>query len=135
MPTKKGYRTFEDLDVWRSAADLVVFVYDMTKSFPESEKYGLTSQMRRCAVSVAANIAEGQSRGPGADFARFVVMARGSLGELRSHALISKQLGFLSDTEDFLKQMSIIARQLTSLALAVREEQTDYGSAHLDSDH
>jgi len=88
---------FEKLDVWHRAVDPAAFVYDFTKAFPPDEKFGITSQMRRAAVSVSSNIAEGSSRSSRQDFARFVELAVGSLYELVSHGFIARRQAFLDD--------------------------------------
>lgn len=87
---------FEKLDVWHRAVRHAGGIYGATKQFPSDERFGLTSQMRRAAVSVAANIAEGSSRASDIDFSRFIGIAYGSLMEVISHASIAKQQGFLT---------------------------------------
>ena len=87
-------RPHEGLEVWRDAMDLVEAVYRMTSSFPDSERFGLTSQMRRAAVSVPSNIAEGAARRSRADYLRFLGIARGSLSELDTQIQIADRLGF-----------------------------------------
>ena len=87
-------RPHERLDVWRDAMDLVVAVYRFSSQFPESERFGLCSQIRRSAVSVPANIAEGAARRSRAEYLRFLSIARGSLSELDTHAQIAVRLGF-----------------------------------------
>src|SRR5579872_219204 len=91
--------TYEDLKVWRRAMDLVVQVYRCTASFPKHEIYGLTSQMRRSAVSVPSNIAEGKGRFYRKELLQFLFHARGSLLELRTQITIARELGFLSAPE------------------------------------
>ena len=97
-------RNHHNLDVWKDAMRLVTDVYQLTTHFPDSERFGLISQMRRCAVSVPSNIAEGAARGSNADFLRFLYIARGSLSELETQLLIAAQLNFADDiyplTED-----------------------------------
>jgi four helix bundle protein len=88
---------FEKLDVWQKAIDFADLVYSKTKSFPSEERFGLTNQMRRAAVSISSNIAEGSSRISDTDFARFVEIATGSLFEVVSEATVAKRQGFLSD--------------------------------------
>ena len=88
---------FEKLDVWQRAVGLASFAYEFTKAFPEEEKFGMVSQMRRAAVSVSSNIAEGSSRSSRQDFARFVELAVGSLYELVSQGFIAQKQGFLDD--------------------------------------
>jgi four helix bundle protein len=94
--TKRGFN-FEKLDVWQRAVGLASFVYDFTRAFPGEEKFGITSQMRRAAVSVSSNIAEGSSRSSRQDFARFVELAVGSLYELVSQGCIARKQGMLQD--------------------------------------
>ena len=91
--------SYEDLRVWRRAMDLVLCVYRCTNFFPKQEAYGLTSQMRRSAVSVPSNIAEGKGRYSRKELLQFLFHARGSLLELRTQITIAKELGFLRDPE------------------------------------
>ena len=88
---------FEKLDVWHKAIDFANQVYVLTRTFPENERFGLTNQMRRAAVSISSNIAEGSSRASKNDYARFIEIAAGSLYEVISQANISKRQGFLSE--------------------------------------
>jgi four helix bundle protein len=87
---------FEKLDVWQKAIDLADLVYSKTKSFPADERFGLTNQMRRAAVSISSNIAEGSARISDADFARFVEIATGSRFEVVSESTAKRQ-GYLSE--------------------------------------
>jgi four helix bundle protein len=97
METSDGrVRSYEDLVVWRKAMGLVIEVYRATSRFPREEMYGLTSQLRRSAVSVPSNIAEGQGRATKGEFVQFLAHARGSLYELKTQVLIAKELGYLS---------------------------------------
>ncbi len=89
-------RSYEDLDVWREAMMLVAAVYEASAKFPADERFGLTSQLRRAAVSVPSNIAEGHARSSTRDFLRFLSMAMGSLAELRTQFLIAEQQGFVA---------------------------------------
>ena len=91
----------KELDVWKKSMDLVVKVYQLTQLFPESEKYGLTSQMRRAAVSVPSNIAEGAARKGNKEFIQFLYIAIGSLSELETQYLIAVRLSFIDKNEDF----------------------------------
>ena len=88
---------FEKLTVWHKAIDFADQVYALTRTFPENERFGLTNQMRRAAVSISSNIAEGSSRASKNDFAGFIEIATGSLFEVVSQANISKRQGFLSE--------------------------------------
>ena len=88
---------FERLDVWQKAIDFADLVYSKTKSFLSDERFGLTNQMRRAAVSVSSNIAEGSARISDADFARFVEIVTGSLFEVVSESTVAKRQGYLSE--------------------------------------
>ena len=90
---------FEKLQVWHKAVDFADLVYSETRSFPADERFGLTNQMRRAAVSVSSNIAEGSSRSSKTDFGRFIEISTGSLFEVVSQAFIAKRLGFLNDEQ------------------------------------
>src|SRR5882762_7278805 len=89
-------RPFRELVVWRKAHRLTLELYKITRTFPREEQYGLTSQMRRAAASICANIAEGCGRGTARDFARFIQMALGSASELEYHLVLAADLGFIS---------------------------------------
>ena len=88
---------YSDLIVWQKAMDLVVDIYTATQQFPSSEAFGLTSQMRRAAVSVPSNVAEGQGRSTTKDFVHFLHVARGSLQEVETQVLIAQRLGFMAE--------------------------------------
>jgi four helix bundle protein len=90
---------FEKLDVWKEAIDFADIVYSLTRSFPDAERFGLTNQMRRAAVSISSNIAEGSSRTSRADFTRFIEIATGSVFEVVSQANIGRRQGFLSTAQ------------------------------------
>lgn len=91
--------TFEKLEVWQKAITFADTVYTLTKRFPSDERFGLTNQMRRAAVSISSNIAEGASRISKQDFARFIEIATGSVFEVVSQSFIGRNQGFLNDTE------------------------------------
>jgi four helix bundle protein len=119
---KRGFN-FEKLDVWRRSVELASQVYDLSGRFPPDEKFGLTSQMRRAAVSVSSNIAEGSSRSSRADFARFVELAVGSLYESVSQAFIARERGFLDEeafgqiysfSEELIRMLSDLRNHLRS---------------------
>ncbi|HEX8500670.1 MAG TPA: four helix bundle protein [Pyrinomonadaceae bacterium] len=90
-------RPHEKLDVWRAAMDFVVTIYKATESFPKEEKFGLTSQARRAAVSIPANIAEGAARRSPKEFVHFISNAQGSASELETELLIAQRLGYLQE--------------------------------------
>ncbi|MFY9484646.1 MAG: four helix bundle protein [Patescibacteria group bacterium] len=86
---------FTELRIWQRASELATKIYNLTKGFPKEELYGLTSQLRRAAISVPANIAEGYGRRNKQEIIQFVLISRGSLAEVRSHIAVAKNLGFL----------------------------------------
>ena len=111
---------FEDLTVWRKAHELVLEEYRLTASFPKEEKSGLVSQMRRAAVSVPANIAEGFKKTGSRDKANFYNIAQGSLEELRYYLILSTDLGYASDTAAQQAMTAEIGKMLHGLIRAVR---------------
>ena len=91
--TEPEIQSYEDLRVWQKGVVLCELVYGITRSFPGTERFGLTSQLRRAAVSVPSTIAEGWGRGSKAEYARFLKIARGSLFELRPQLIIAERIG------------------------------------------
>jgi four helix bundle protein len=108
---------FEKLDVWQKAIDFADLVYSSTQAFPTDERFGLTNQMRRAAVSVSSNIAEGTSRMSKSDFKRFVEIATGSVFEVISQAFVGRRQGFLSDESfaTFYSSAEEVGRMLSGL--------------------
>lgn len=100
------------LDAWKEAVELSVDIYALTSNFPKEELYGLTSQIRRAAVSVPSNIAEGSARKGVAETIYFLYVAVGSLAELDTQIEISRRLGYISNVEDIAKR-TLLAKQLT----------------------
>jgi len=92
-------KNFKDLIAWQKAMDLVEMVYRLTSAFPADERFGLTSQLRRAAVSVPSNIAEGQGRNSNGDFGRFLTIAYASLRELETQLLIAVRLGYIEKAD------------------------------------
>src|SRR6516225_2038384 len=103
---------YKELIVWQKAIALVTEVYRRTRCFPREEMYGLVSQMRRAAVSVACNIAEGQGRLTRGEFRHFLGIAKGSLLELETQLIISQQLEYIADIGPVLAQLAEVARLL-----------------------
>ncbi len=87
-------KSFRDLKVWQAAMELSLLIYKLTSNFPDHERFGLSSQMRRAAVSIASNIAEGSARTTKKDFRNFVIIARGSNCELQTQLMIATDLGY-----------------------------------------
>ena len=107
--------SFTELEAWKVSHKLVLQVYLLSKRFPKDEVYGLTSQMRRSAVSVTSNLAEGFGRRSYADKGRFYNMAYGSLSELHSQLFIARDLDYLSEIEIFsLEELLVQAKKLTN---------------------
>lgn len=104
---------FEKLLVWKKAVDLVDVVYNLTRGFPKDELFGLTSQMRRAAVSIPANIAEGSQRSSQKEFAHFIQIAKGSLAELRTETYISRRREMIS-TEQW-NSFVVLAQELDKM--------------------
>ena len=94
-------RSHRDLKVWQEVIGLVEFIYQLTSSFPAREQFGLTSQLRRAAVSVPANIAEGCARTGTKELLRFLSIAQGSLSELDTLVEVANRLGYLQEIENF----------------------------------
>ena len=118
--------SYRDLRVWQNAMDLVVSVYGETQAFPKEELYGLTSQMRRAAVSVPSNIAEGKGRSTDRDRALFFCHARGSLLELETQIMISQRLKYLTPAraETMLRKSTELGRMLNCLVQSIRSPET-----------
>lgn len=106
---------YKDLIAWQKAMALVTSVYRATQGFPREERYGLTIQLRRSAVSVPSNIAEGQGRQTRGEFRQFLGIAKGSLMELETQLLIARNLGYLADAVPLLDQLAEVARLLNGL--------------------
>ena len=111
-------QSFKELIVWQKAMDLVETIYLATSKLPQIEQYGLTSQMRRCAVSIPSNIAEGKKRSTRKDFAQFLRIANGSAAELETQILIA---GKLFKTIDFSKAKSLLEEVQKMLSVIIRK--------------
>ena len=130
--------TFKELTVWQEAMKLVELVYLYTKNFPKEEIYGLTSQMRRSAISIPANIAEGYRRKGKNEYLYFLSIASGSIAELETYILIAQRLNFLTkDNLDILQaQVDLTGRLLSALrkSLAVKSRPPTPDTRPLSSD-
>ncbi len=120
MPAK----SYLDLELWQRAMDLVVECYTLTRTFPNSELYGLSSQLQRAAVSVPANIAEGQGRQHRAEFIQHLSIASGSLAEAETHIRIAQRLKYLPEKRavELLARCSEVGRLLNGLLRYLRRE-------------
>lgn len=120
--SRQQIRSHRDLIVWQKAMDLVTAVYRLTEGFPKSELYGLTSQIRRCAASIPANIAEGQGRRLAGEFLQFLGNARGSLLELDTHLEIAVRVGMLNreSHSTLMEQLMEVRKLLNGLMRSIR---------------
>jgi len=127
---RRKISSYKELIVWQKAVDLVTEIYTATSKFPREEVFGLTSQLRRCAVSVPSNIAEGQGRATKGEFIQFLSHARGSLFELETQLCIAGKLGYLSPerAQGLAIRAGEVARilngLLTSLGVGARKLST-----------
>jgi four helix bundle protein len=112
-------QNFQDLIVWQKAHQFVLSVYRLSKSFPREELYGLTSQFRRAAISVPANIAEGFKKRGKADKARFLNIAEGSLEECRYYLILTEDLGY-GNSMELRSQLEVVSKLLGSYSAAIR---------------
>jgi len=113
--------SFEKLEVWQLAKDFVIDIYQITKKYPENEKYGLVSQLNRAAVSIASNISEGTSRTSNKDQTHFTQIAYSSLMEVICQLIISKDLGFIS--EDVYLSLRKKAEKISNKLNSLRKSQ------------
>ena len=118
-------QSYRDLLVWQQAMDLAVLSYALTKRFPKEELFGLTSQIRRSAASIAANIAEGHGRENSGSFIQFLRIAQGSLKETETHLLLAERIGLLKPEElkPAMQKCDEIGRMLRSLIRAIQDKQ------------
>lgn len=104
---QREVKNYRDLVAWQRAVELGLETYRLTATFPDTERFGLTQQMRRAAVSIASNIAEGYGRGSTGDYLRFLKIARGGLCELETQLLFARELGYISSEQHATTQMHI----------------------------
>ncbi len=114
-------KSYRDLEVWQVSIELAELCYRVTAEFPTEERYGLTSQMRRCSVSIASNIAEGYGRESRQDYVRFLRVSQGSVKELETQAVIAQRVGFLGadEAEALLIECDRVGRMLYALTRAL----------------
>jgi four helix bundle protein len=108
------FKTYKDLEVWKESRLLVKMIYQATQQFPDAEKFGLTNQMRRCAVSVVSNIAEGVGRNYSKETVQFLHIAKGSTYELETQIIVANDLAFLNEmqTEELLAKLDLVKKLL-----------------------
>ena len=119
--------SYRDLKVWQAGIELVVTCYQLTQTFPDSERFGLISQIRRAAVSVPANIAEGKGRNQLGEYVHHLGIANGSLMELETHIIIAARLGYIthSDFEQLTTQSNEVGRMLNGLIAKLKRTQAE----------
>ena len=124
-----GSQTFRDVKAWQSAYDLTLAVYEVVKSFPNDELYGLTSQLKRAVVSIPSNIAEGFGRRSSKEKDQFYSIAHGSLTEVENQLLIALGVGYVTEKHHFLLQEQVVNthKLLYGLRKANREKGEDAG--------
>jgi four helix bundle protein len=120
---RRKAKRFEDLTVWQKAHKLVLEIYKITKDFPSEEKFALVSQMRRAAVSIPANIAEGFKKRGRKDKANFYNIAQGSLEELRYYIILSEDLGYIKKDSNPTADIDEIGKMLHSLITTLGREK------------
>jgi len=120
-----GLDDYKRLIAWQKAMDLVEDVYRLTQLFPDGERFGLIDQLRRAVVSIPSNIAEGQGRGRGKDFERFLRMANGSRQEVETQLLISARLGYIKEqqVEEIIFKTMELGRIITGLRRSLRNDR------------
>ena len=115
-------KTHKDLIVWQKSINFVTKIYKETNSFPNSELYGLTSQLRRAAVSVPSNIAEGAARNTDKEYVRFLFIARASAAEIETQLIIAENLGYIKSIDNQLKEELLeISKMLTALIYKIKQ--------------
>ncbi|TCS43792.1 four helix bundle protein [Reinekea marinisedimentorum] len=115
-------RSHHRLEVWQLSMNLVEQIYAMTQGFPAEEKFGLTNQMRRAAVSIPSNIAEGSAKGSKKEFCRFLLIARGSLMELETQIEISERLSLAPKQSNVLDLLNTIFAKLNGLIKSLQDD-------------
>lgn len=113
---------YKDLVVWQKSYQLTIDIYSLTKNFPKEEIFGLTSQMRRCAISIPSNISEGNSRGSKKEYVQFLRIALGSSTELETQVMLSKDLGLIKESDytrisllliEVIKMLTVLIKKLS----------------------
>ncbi len=121
MQAPRKSRSYRDLEVWKLSLSLVEDIYKATATFPASENYGLSQQIRRAAVSIPSNIAEGQFRNSSKEFRQFLAIALGSSAELETQLIIANKVNYLSTEElsGLLNNMEIIMKMVKKLSISL----------------
>lgn len=123
MEHSNRIESYRDLKVWKRGIDLSEQVYDLTRTFPSEEKFGLVSQLRRAAISIPSNVAEGWARNSSGAFGRFLKIANGSLAEIETQLIIAHRLQYIDKTTkaELLKKIVIERKMLLALLRSLKE--------------
>lgn len=110
-------KTQKDLEVWKNSVDLVAFIYEITRTYPKEEIYGITNQIRLAAVSIPSNLAEGAARAGHKEFIQFLYISLGSLSEMETQLIISNKINFISQNtlDEITNKINQIRSQITGL--------------------
>ncbi|MBO2544783.1 four helix bundle protein [Salegentibacter sp. BDJ18] len=114
-------KSHKDLTVYKTSIDLVIDIYQLSQNFPDSEKFGLTSQIRRASVSIPSNISEGAARSSKKEFIRFLYIALGSVAEIETQLEIAYRLKFIKDTPEVVEKIIYIRRMILKLIQSLKE--------------
>ena len=118
-------KTYENLEAWKKSIEFVAHIYNLSKKFPKEELYGLISQIRRAAISISSNIAEGAGRGSNKEFLRFVHISLGSLNEVESQIYVAHKLGYTKETDllEILKKIQELGNLLGGLCNYLKHKE------------
>jgi four helix bundle protein len=119
-------KTHKDLDVWKNSINFVTTIYETTKSFPNSEMFGLVNQIRRAAVSVPSNISEGASRNSNKEFIRFLYISLGSISEIETQLIISQNLNYISERiyNELTEKLNLIKVEMLGLIKFLKNKES-----------
>ena len=115
--------SYKELEVWKVSMDFVTEIYQLTRNFPSNELYGLTNQMRRSAISIPSNLAEGSGRKNTKEFIQFLYISNGSLSELETQIEIAFRLGYLTDIESSMQRIRFLRKMLVNLIHSLETKQ------------
>ena len=113
---------YKELEVWKKAVNLVTNIYELCKILPKEELYSLSDQIKRCAISIPANIAEGSGRNTSKEFIRFLYISLGSAYELETHLIIGENIGYFSKINSFLEELNDIKKMLNGLINSIKRK-------------
>ncbi len=114
-------KDYKELEVWKKGISLVLNIYETTKNFPKDERFALTDQIKRAAVSIPSNIAEGASRNTTKEFVQFLYIALGSASELETQIIIAEKLGYLRSKETLYTEITVIRKMLNALITSLKK--------------